>query len=138
MQTIEASLRSFGLSFDQLIVNGKINRCHSDSSKKRNKNGWYCVREFKGQFYCNYGCWVTGQKGKCSTLNGSGVENVKNLERAGKYQDYRRSNSEKKGKARAKRFLSICQPAGSDHHHQEKNQTMWSDAVRKIFSDTSF
>lgn len=117
MQTIEASLRSFGLSFDQLIVNGKINRCHSDSSKKRNKNGWYCVREFKCQFYCNYGCWVTGQKGKCSTLNGSGVENVKIWKELESIRITEELILRKEGKARAKRFISMCQPAGSDHQY---------------------
>jgi len=77
MQEIAATLQGFGLSTDNLTADGKIHRCNSSAKDKRNLDGWYALKEFKGQYYCNYGCWIRGEQGKCSTLNGTGTVNHK-------------------------------------------------------------
>lgn len=112
MNHIISTLQSFGLSVDAPIVDGSIHRCHSNAKRKKNTDGWYGVRERDGHFFCNYGCWIRNEKGKVSTLNGSGVAVApgiwKELEEQRKLAETIRA---KEAVDRAEKLISKAHPA---------------------------
>ena len=112
MDHIIDTLQSFGLNIDSPVIDGEIHRCHSNAKTKKNRDGWYGIRERDGHFFCNYGCWVRGEKGKVSTLNGSGEiaapEVWKELEDQRKIAEAIKA---KEAMARAEKLISKAHPA---------------------------
>lgn len=63
-QQIQHEMSNVGLVVENLILDGNIHRCRTDSNPK-SKNGWYVGECFaSGHTYCTYGNWETGEKHK--------------------------------------------------------------------------
>jgi len=121
MQEIINTLNSFGLS-DNFIIDGNIHRCSSAAKPKKNKDGWYAIKEFNGQYYCNYGCWVRGEQGRCSTLNGTGTTNHKMWEALEYARIKEFEEREKSGQERALKFISKAIESVEHHPYLQKKQ----------------
>ena len=123
MDTISRELSDFGLSVDGLIADGEIHRCHSGAKERRNKDGWYSIKEHNGKFYCVYGCWVRGDQGRCSsdgagsTVNNSEVWELLEAERK-KQQEIWSVET----KNRAFKFVSDCPMCAGVHKYLKKKK----------------
>lgn len=76
MDNILSEMINFGLDVCNVVADGQIHRCHSNAKAKRNKDGWWVLKEYHGKHYAAYGCWVRGEQGKCSSDGGTGVNNI--------------------------------------------------------------
>lgn len=131
MQEIISVLQAFGLITDGLITDGEIHRCHSSAKKKKNKDGWYAVKEYNGQYYCSYGCWVRQEKGRCSTVGGSDRTDHKAWEHLEAVRLLEQVDREKKGKIKAKQFLADSSGINDPHEYLQKKQISTCGTLRK-------
>lgn len=123
MNTILQALSDFGLIVDGFVPDGGIHRCHSNAKRKKNRDGWYSAKEYKGHVFCAYGCWIRNEKGKISTLNGSEASLSKSKKIWQELEERRiAAEIEKTNRAikMTDRFLSACAPADPNHPYLVK------------------
>ena len=121
MDRILQALADFGLSPGTLIPDGNIHRCSSNSKDSHNRDGWYGIREHNNHFFANYGCWIRGEQGKCSTLNGAGTVDHEAWRKLSDQIKIESLVREKEGQEKAGKYLSECDDA-IDHPYLTKKQ----------------
>jgi len=116
-------LRDNGLFVDSIICDDKIHRCQSLAKDKKNLDGWYTVKEYSGEYYCYYGCWIRGFSERFSTRpeatnNGNSHEIWKFLNEIQKRDEIERKRNAVKS---ASAFLSQCESASGHPYLDSKN-----------------
>ena len=122
MDNILQTLNNFGLFPDSLIPDGNIHRCSSNAKSKKNLDGWYGASEFKNNLWCVYGCWVRGEQGKYSTLNGSSDANHEAWKELEEQRQIEALVREREGQEKAQAFINECTISDDSHKYLKKKQ----------------
>ena len=119
MQKIINALNNSGLQIRDLLVDGRIHRCHSSAKKKKNKDGWYVVNKFQGNLFCYFGCWITVEKNRVSSLESMSRKDWKKIWEKTKMNEKDSINNAHK---KASEMLNKCIPANNDHPYLQKKK----------------
>lgn len=130
MDNIKTELSSFGLDVTNIIPDGNIHRCHTAAKRKKNLDGWYVCRDFKNSFWCIYGCWIRGEQGKCSTLNGTGTVNHEAWEKLEEQRQIEAIIREKEGRIRAEKYIAESIDIDQPHAYLDKKQISTCGTLR--------